>query len=78
MTNYRPVSNISLVSTLVERIIGSQLMDYLAANSLILNLQSAYRRHNSTETAILKELSMPSDVFLVADKLTTDAVHLKA
>jgi len=63
------------VSTLVERIIASQLMDYLAANSLILNLQSAYRRHNSTETAILKELS---DVFLVADKLTTDAVHLKA
>jgi len=61
------------VSTLVERIVASQLMDYLAAN--ILNLQSAYRRHNSTETAILKELS---DVFLVADKLTTDAVHLKA
>jgi len=64
MRNYRPVSNLSFVSKLVERIVASQLMDYLALNNLLPQLQSAYRRHHSTETAMLKVLS---DVFLAAD-----------
>ena len=64
MRNYRPVSNLSFVSKLVERIVANQLMDYLTLNNLLPKFQSAYRRHHSTETAMLKVLS---DVFLAAD-----------
>ena len=65
MRNYRPVStNLSYVSKLVERIVASQLKDYLTLNSLLPQHQSAYRQHHCTETAMLKVLS---DVFLAAD-----------
>ena len=62
--NYRLVSNLSFVSKLVKRIVASQLKDYLMLNNLLPQLQSAYRQHHSTETAMLKVLS---DAFLAAD-----------
>jgi len=43
MRNYRPVSNLNFVSKLVERIVASQLMDYLTLNNLLPQLHSAYR-----------------------------------
>ena len=55
--NYRPVLNLTFVSKLVERAVASRLVSYLNANGLMPPLQSAYRRHRSTETALLKLLS---------------------
>jgi len=49
----RPLSNLSFVSKLVERAAVKQLVDYLEANELMPKLQSAYRKHHSTETAVL-------------------------
>jgi len=43
----------SFVSKLVERAAVKQLVDYLEANELMPKLQSAYRKHHSTETAVL-------------------------
>ena len=57
LKNYRPVSNLSFVSKLVERVAVKQLVDYLEANELMPKLQSAYRRHHSTEIAVLRVLS---------------------
>lgn len=51
--NYRPVSNLTFMSKVVERMVAQQLTDYLQLNSLLPELQSAYRRHHSTETALL-------------------------
>ena len=62
--NYRPVSNLTFVSKLVERVAVKQLVEYLEANELMPRLQSAYRRHYSTETALLKVLS---DALTAAD-----------
>ena len=41
MRNYRPVSNLSFISSLVERIVVTQLMDYLTLNNLLPPLQSS-------------------------------------
>jgi hypothetical protein len=55
--SYRPMSNLSVLSKLLERIIAKQLIAYLKQNNMLPRLQSAYRSGHSTETAVLKVLS---------------------
>jgi len=45
------------MSKLVERAVASRLTHYLNAHGLMPQLRSAYRRHHSTKTALLKVLS---------------------
>ena len=52
--NFRPISNLSFVSKLAERVAADQIQSYLNEHDLFPSLQSAYRRHHSTETALLK------------------------
>ena len=53
LSNYRPISNLSLISKIIERVVKSRLTDYLSSNNNLLNPhQSAYCKHHSTETAL--------------------------
>ena len=52
--NYRPISNLSFLSKTLERIVVSQIEGYLTTNGLFAKMQSAYRKHHSTETALLR------------------------
>ena len=51
---FRPISNLSTVSKLLEKVISDQLNDYLNANSLYCDVQSGYRKGHSCETLLLK------------------------
>ena len=62
--NYRPISNLTFLSKVIERIVASQLTGYLQENKLFPDLQSAYRQGHSTETALLKIFS---DILDAAD-----------
>ena len=53
LSNYRPISNLSLISKIIERVVKSRLMHHLTSNSLLNSHQSAYCKHHSTETALL-------------------------
>jgi len=57
MANFRPVSNVTFMSKVVERVVAKQLHEYLAINDLLPRNQSACRRHYSTETAMLRVIS---------------------
>ena len=52
--NFRPVSNLQFTSKLTEKAVAVQLQEHMLVNGLFPELQSAYRQHHSTETALLK------------------------
>ena len=54
LKNYRPVSNLTFVSKLLERIVAKQLHDHLSQHQLYEKHQSAYRKRHSTETALTR------------------------
>eukprot|EP00914_Ancora_sagittata_P006324 GHVO01012833.1.p1 GENE.GHVO01012833.1~~GHVO01012833.1.p1 ORF type:complete len:149 (+),score=12.30 GHVO01012833.1:1032-1478(+) len=54
LMNYRPISNLSFLGKLLERVACVQLMEHLKRNDLMEAQQSAYRKVHSTETALLK------------------------
>ena len=55
--SYRSISNLPVVSKLLERIVAQQLNSYLTSTNLLPSLQSGFRAGHSTETAVLRVLS---------------------
>ena len=64
LENYRPVSNLSFLSKIVERAVTTRLNKYLFDNNLDEPLQSAYKSGHSTETALLR---VKNDIMLAVD-----------
>lgn len=52
--SYRPVSNLSFLSKIIEKSVACQLSEYLEEDKIYSKHQSAYRKLHSTETALLK------------------------
>jgi len=64
--SYRPRANLSVLSNLLEGLVAQQLLDHLNASKLLPDLQSAYRAHHSSETAVVKVLA---DILKALDDL---------
>lgn len=52
--NFRPVSNLTFISKVIEKTVASQLINYINDNALTEVFQSAYKKQHSTETALLR------------------------
>ena len=55
--NYRPISNLSYLGKLIERVVLKRLNDHMAKHKLQIPEQSAYNKFNSTETISLKVIN---------------------
>ncbi|GFR58729.1 reverse transcriptase, partial [Elysia marginata] len=74
LKKYRPVSNITIISKVIEKVVTQRLRDYLSSSNHETKFQSAYKKDHSTETTLLKVLN---DTLRAADaKQPTLLVHL--
>ena len=53
LKNFWPMSNLPVISKILEKVVLTQLQFYLSENNLLEIRQSAYRKNHSTETALL-------------------------
>ena len=54
LKNYRPVSNLSFITKLIEKVVANQLNEFISQEGLLNVNQSAYKSSRSTETTLLK------------------------
>ena len=71
--NYRPVSNLNFISKILERVVSVQLQTHLDEAGLMTAFQSAYRKHHSTESALL---NIHNDILLNMAKGSVTALTL--
>ena len=64
LKNYRPVSNLSFLSKIIEKAASKQLCEHISRNDLSEKMQSAYKKQHSTETALL---SVQNDLLMAID-----------
>ena len=65
LSNFRPVSNLSFISKILEKVVYRQMNTYLQSNGLLESFQSAYRKMHNTETALVKIIN---DLLVCADQ----------
>ena len=53
VSNYRPISLLSLPSKLLERIVHTRLMQHLLLNNLLSSAQFGFSPHSSTQEALI-------------------------
>ena len=73
LKNYRPVTNLSFLSKLVERVVLTRLNAHLEANNLNIPNQSGYKKGHSCETLLLR---ITNDILIGIDKKNATVVLL--
>ena len=84
MTNYRPISVISIVARIMEKLIHNQIYEYLIKSNLLSISQHRFRPFHSTITALLditsrwyqnKDIGQLTDVIFLDLKKAFDTVN---
>ena len=73
LKNYRPVSNLNYVSTLMEKVVANQIKGHVDGFGLDNPFQLAYKAYHSTETALL---SVTNDILNIIGKGNIRALTL--
>ena len=73
LKNYRPVSYLSFITKILEKVLSDRLQAHIKNNHLSNPLQSAYMKHHSTESALLK---VHNDIINSMDKDEVTALTL--
>jgi len=73
LSSYRPISNLSFLSKLIERVIHTRLLTHLNSFPSLSPFQSAYRKFHSCETALL---SIYNDLLHACDNQKVSALIL--
>ena len=64
-SNFRPVSNLPILAKIIEKVVYARLSNYFIENNLYGKNQTAYRKHHSTETALLR---IHNDILMSLDE----------
>ncbi len=64
LSNCRPISNLPFISKILEKVVFNQLLSFLDSNCVFETFQSGFRKHLSTESALLRVLN---DILLSID-----------
>ena len=73
LKNYRPVSNLTFLGKIIERVVLSRLNEHLTANNLHSPDQFAYKKNHSTETLMIK---IVNDLLIAADEKEATVIML--
>ena len=73
MKNYQPVSNLSFLSKIFEKVVASRLNSHINSSHTSNDYQSAYKKFHSTTTALLK---IHNDIFSSMDDGRVTALTL--
>ena len=73
LKNYRPITNLSFLSKLIERVVLDRLNTHMSANNLHIPNQSGYKKGHSCETLLLK---ITNDILVGIDKNNATVVLL--
>ena len=73
LTNYRPMSNTSLISKIIEQIVHKQLSSYIERENLLAYYKSGYSKFHSCETAVTK---IQDEIIIMMDKQSNVVILL--